>query len=706
MASSSSAIRDELIDLLNDKSAPPERYRKLLSRKESGELILPTGFESVIAELEAKVSPRFANCRCNQLIHLQYKDTTDDNNCLVDIQTFKVFDGRDPDHIEPVSSEDEEELIGQCRQFGQTSQSGHRDNYRPESSAEFIVISDSSDDESIQEVSFVPRSTIQYNKLFLGHDSTVDISDSSESSEESDSDSSDSSSEEEHSVQRSQAVQLMAPNNKVSIPRGRQSWPVSAYDPPQYYKQPVSSLVSVELPSSSKIYDGVFQSRCLQTLKQHLLTKSNLANEIRADIEKKIMKTLGIGAIPTPESISILPFIHFDDNGEYHVSLLFDCPPYSPWRQYTRNLFGTDYIKLQKEVYELVRTKPGMGGFFASNPTTSVQSLTSGHERETGHSSRGYKSPIRTKVTQKKQKITSPNRKTVIELIQKEYRGSFGDMSTSDMSTTGSEFGGPERLYLKSMNKQPKRQLMLEMNGVPVKDRSKGRKAVTEKKVVKEPVARKSLPAFPVHFRDFERGASTSAASTSTPSTRSSRQGSAAPSSRQGSIVALNSRAASPEVGVSDDGVSSISAASSARGHAASKITFPTTSTPVRKVVAKKLSHGPSSTTTAQSKVTANSTKVTPPTKRPSEDDGKGGAKKRKSDPKPSTPKVTEKQPTPKRSSARRSILPSSEPSSRRPESRSDVRIGSPQSPNTSMRILRPRKSLSSPSKLDGYVVR
>ena len=156
----------------------------------------------MIAELEAKVRLQFVNCHDNQPIYLQYKDTTDDNNCLVDIQTLKVFDGQDPDHIEPVSSEDEE-LIGQCRQFRQSSQSGHHDNYRQESSAEFIVISDSSDDEFILEVSSVPRSTIQYNKLLLGHDSTVDISDS-ESSEECDSDSSDSSSEEGHSVQRSQ----------------------------------------------------------------------------------------------------------------------------------------------------------------------------------------------------------------------------------------------------------------------------------------------------------------------------------------------------------------------------------------------------------------------------------------------------------------------------------------------------------------------
>lgn len=56
MASNGQIVtRDELIDLLNDRSAPVERYRNLLSRKESGKLILPTGFESVIEQLEEKV---------------------------------------------------------------------------------------------------------------------------------------------------------------------------------------------------------------------------------------------------------------------------------------------------------------------------------------------------------------------------------------------------------------------------------------------------------------------------------------------------------------------------------------------------------------------------------------------------------------------------------------------------------------------------
>lgn len=47
---------DELVELLNDKSAPTEKYREVLSKTESGQLYLPTGFDSVIAELENKVS--------------------------------------------------------------------------------------------------------------------------------------------------------------------------------------------------------------------------------------------------------------------------------------------------------------------------------------------------------------------------------------------------------------------------------------------------------------------------------------------------------------------------------------------------------------------------------------------------------------------------------------------------------------------------
>lgn len=110
-----------------------------------------------------------------------------------------------------------------------------------------------------------------------------------------------------------------------------------------------------EAPSNSKLYDKNFQLRCLKLLKKYLMTKSEIGTNIRIDLESKIMKTIGLNGIPNPEKISMIPFIHFDDSGEYHFSIIIDCKQSSPWPTYLKNLFGSDFLRLQKEIYDLFR---------------------------------------------------------------------------------------------------------------------------------------------------------------------------------------------------------------------------------------------------------------------------------------------------------------------------------------------------------------
>lgn len=121
-----------------------------------------------------------------------------------------------------------------------------------------------------------------------------------------------------------------------------------------------AAYTSYEAPFSSKLNDENFQFRCLNILKKHLsATNSKIGYAIRSDLESKIIKTIGMNAIPQPKgNISMFPFIHFDDSGEYHISILFDCPPFSPWSAYTRNLFGSTFMRLQKEIYDLLLTNP------------------------------------------------------------------------------------------------------------------------------------------------------------------------------------------------------------------------------------------------------------------------------------------------------------------------------------------------------------
>lgn len=150
---------------------------------------------------------------------------------------------------------------------------------------------------------------------------------------------------------------------------------------PPAYTAPLHAKLSYETPfRNSKLFeDELFQIGCLQTMKKHLETKSKRGTEIRSDLECKIMKTIGMEAIPNPGSISIFPFIHFDDSGQYNISILFDCPPLSPWSLSFKRFCSPDYITLQKEVYNLIRINPvsRMVPSSIQDPLTSCWSLPS-----------------------------------------------------------------------------------------------------------------------------------------------------------------------------------------------------------------------------------------------------------------------------------------------------------------------------------------
>lgn len=262
------------------------------------------------------------------------------------------------------------------------------------------------------------------------------------------------------------------------------------------------------------------------------------------------------------------------------------------------------------------------------------------------------------------------------------------------------------------------------MNGINVKERSKGnksgRKAVTEKKAPLKAKAqpRKSLPTLPIHFRDFELGARSSRPSISSmPSTSSSSNARATISS--GSLPKTVSRSHSPEIGLSNDVSSSLSTPSTANGP---RITFPTTSTAVRKIPIKKPAAASTMVTgsmAASSKEGAED-KLTPPLKRKSSDGKESSAKKRKGSEKEAqkdNAKETPNKKTPSSKSSERvanqisnsmtAAHVMSTPVTTRSESRSDVPDAGDVSkcPNTSMRVLRPRKSLASPSKLKSFVI-
>lgn len=106
-------------------------------------------------------------------------------------------------------------------------------------------------------------------------------------------------------------------------------------------------LVRYEPPSFSLIHVMEYQMEMLQTLRKQLMESEAL--DLRRELETKILTVLGLPAIPSPESSTIMPFVTFDEGGKFHITFLYDDPPFTFWSTILRQHFGIQYMSLQKE---------------------------------------------------------------------------------------------------------------------------------------------------------------------------------------------------------------------------------------------------------------------------------------------------------------------------------------------------------------------
>ncbi|KAI1285734.1 hypothetical protein HDE_11531 [Halotydeus destructor] len=149
---------------------------------------------------------------------------------------------------------------------------------------------------------------------------------------------------------------------RLSLPcREVREVPAISYMTPQY-AAPTSSLVSYEPPNTSKVFDKEYQLTCINELCKQLKKTDDDAAFLRKHLQEKVQKTIGLSVLPTPGSLSLLPFVFCDDSGDFNVSFLFDSPPNTPWMQIVRRSFGTDMIQLQRCLYELIcKQESGIG---------------------------------------------------------------------------------------------------------------------------------------------------------------------------------------------------------------------------------------------------------------------------------------------------------------------------------------------------------
>jgi hypothetical protein len=142
---------------------------------------------------------------------------------------------------------------------------------------------------------------------------------------------------------------------KVSYPSQQQEL---TYFAPKYSRPGMTSLMSYEAPSSSVLFDNEHQLASILATKELLSTESQAAFMLREDLQNKFMKILGLSVLPVPGSSALNPFVHFDDQNQISVSVIFDSHPSTPWSLYLIQLHGTRLLEEQKALYELICRPP------------------------------------------------------------------------------------------------------------------------------------------------------------------------------------------------------------------------------------------------------------------------------------------------------------------------------------------------------------
>lgn len=104
--------------------------------------------------------------------------------------------------------------------------------------------------------------------------------------------------------------------------------------------------------SVSMIFNRVYQEEQLKSLKKRLLSDQN--NVLATIVSERLKNNFGLRAMPSLDEV--LPFIHFDDSGATHFTLIYTSSLLSPFALICSHYFGRPVMNLQREVYQLLYT--------------------------------------------------------------------------------------------------------------------------------------------------------------------------------------------------------------------------------------------------------------------------------------------------------------------------------------------------------------
>ncbi|XP_053213833.1 uncharacterized protein LOC128397172 [Panonychus citri] len=106
------------------------------------------------------------------------------------------------------------------------------------------------------------------------------------------------------------------------------------------------------LPGDSVLFAPVYQEEKLENLHSKLKESTFDVTLIKEKLLEKAKATLNLTRLP--QSGSFIPFFHFDEFSDVHLSFLQHNPPYTPWFSITETYFGPGIIELHKSVYNIL----------------------------------------------------------------------------------------------------------------------------------------------------------------------------------------------------------------------------------------------------------------------------------------------------------------------------------------------------------------
>ncbi|XP_074603083.1 uncharacterized protein LOC141856605 [Brevipalpus obovatus] len=138
------------------------------------------------------------------------------------------------------------------------------------------------------------------------------------------------------------------------------------------------SVTHKPLPADSVLFAPVFQEEKLLELYRKLAENTPDVSIMKEKLIEKAKMTLETQSLST--SHTLVPFFHFDEFEDVHLSFLQHNPPYTPWFAIIETYFGPLTLELHLKVYNLLLDYEKQKTDHLPSPPTRRESIVDDHD--------------------------------------------------------------------------------------------------------------------------------------------------------------------------------------------------------------------------------------------------------------------------------------------------------------------------------------